>query len=569
MGPNLQPPLVDVLLRFRLHQVALTADVSKMYRAIELAEPDRDYHRFVWRSDQSESLVDYRMTRVTFGVSASSFAATMSVRQNAKDFASKYPLAAKAIDDSTYVDDCLTGADTVEEAMELQDELQNLFNEAKFLLRKWNSSEPSVLDNIPAELQESHFSHAIPEQSAYTKTLGLEWNSKEDVFRLTVSTLSDVQSHTKRLLTSDIARTFDVLGWFSPSIIKAKILLQRVWELKITWDEEVPQEVLTVWQRWRSELQLLADKRLQRCYFPRRTQIQLHGFCDASEDAFAAVIYLRTVDLEGCTYVSLVMSKTRVAPLKRLTIPRLELCGAHLLAQILSHVQQVLNVPLNNVYAWTDSTVLLGWLAGDPRRFKPYVGNRVSQIIERLSPDKWRHVSGSDNPADCASRGLYPSELLDHKLWWQGPDWLHLSTLEWPQVPAQQHDIPEEERKLCFVVTTQKEDITWLACYSNFTRLKCVTAWVLRFIHNSRSETSQSGPLSMDELTTAETLWILKSQSHTFLDEIEALKQKKTISSTSCLLSLHPFLDSSGVLRVGGRLHYSSVAFSQSSHCKK
>ena len=119
----------------------------------------------------------------------------------------------------------------------------------------------------------------------------------------------------------------------------------------------------------------------------------------------------------------------------------------------------------------------------------------------------------------------------------------------WPQVSAQQHNIPEEERKPCFVVTTQ-EDTTGLACYSDFTCLMRVMAWVLRFIHNSRSETSQTGPLSVDELTTAETLWILKSQSHTFLDKIEAPKQKKTISSTSCLHSLHSFLDSSGVLWV-------------------
>ena len=254
VGPNIHPPLIDVLLRFRLHRVALTADISKMYRAVELEDQDRDYHRFIWRSSCEEPLIDYRMTRVTFGVSASSFAANMSVKQNAVDFAAKYPLAAATVDESLYVDDCLTGADTVDEAASLQTELQGLFGEAKFVLRKWNSSDPAALDHVPPELKESHFSQVMPEPTGYAKTLGIEWNSKEDVFRLTITDPPTAESLTKRLLTSDIAKTFDVLGWFSPSMIKAKILLQRLWERKIDWDEAVPQDLLDIWRRWRAEL---------------------------------------------------------------------------------------------------------------------------------------------------------------------------------------------------------------------------------------------------------------------------------------------------------------------------
>ena len=154
--------------------------------------------------------------------------------------------------------------------------------------------------------------------------------------------------------------------------------------------------------------------------------MQLHGFSshsfDASEEAYAGVVYLRMVDTLSHVHISLVTSKTKVAPIKRLTIPRLELCGAHLLARILRHVQQVFRIPVNDIYAWTDSMVVLSWLTGNPRRFKPYVGNRVSHIIESIPPDRWNHVSGTENPADCASRGLYPSELLEHRLWWDGPD---------------------------------------------------------------------------------------------------------------------------------------------------
>ena len=142
--------------------------------------------------------------------------------------------------------------------------------------------------------------------------------------------------------------------------------------------------------------------------------IQLHGFSDASEAAYAGVVYLRLTDSNGRVHTSLVTSKTKVAPIKRLTLPRLELCGANLLAHLLYHVKDSLNIPLQDVYAWTDSTIVLSWLDGNPRRFKTYVGNRISCIMELIPTKHWRHVSGLQNPADCASRGLFPSELLEH-----------------------------------------------------------------------------------------------------------------------------------------------------------
>ena len=192
--------------------------------------------------------------------------------------------------------------------------------------------------------------------------------------------------------------------------------MQRLWELKIDWDDPLATDVHTAWLQWRSELKCLSSKHIPRCYYPDGADIvaiELHGFSDASENAYAAVVYLRLIDSTGQVHISMVMSKTKVAPIKRLTIPRLELCGAHLLSQHLYHIQQVFNIPLNCTYAWTDSTIVLSWLVGTPRRFKTFVGNRVSHIVELISPDRWRHVSGTDNPADCASRGLFPSELLE------------------------------------------------------------------------------------------------------------------------------------------------------------
>ena len=428
IGPTVHSSLVNVLLRFRLHCVALVADVSRMYRAIALTSADKD---FVWRNSPSDTLMDCRMTCLTFGVSASSFVANMCVKQNAHDLSMEFPLATQAVEDSFYVDDGLTGANSVQEAIELRSQLQSLFAKGGFLLRKWNSSELEVLQSIDSELREQKSSHLISDPDDYAKTLGIGWNSIHDHFCLTVADLPPQKRLTKQIITSDIARTFDVLGWISPVILKAKILLQHMWELKIQWDDPVPKELEQTWLRWRSELSLFAERHnIPRCYFPKEAKIvhrQLHGFSDASDQAYAGVVYLRLVDDAGCVHISLVMAKSKVAPIKRLTIPRLELCGAHLLSQLLRHCQVVFGLCSEDIFAWTDSTIVLNWIVGNPRRFKTFVGNRVASITDSIPPNHWNHVDGTENPADCASRSMFPSELLIHDLWWNGPGWLHIS----------------------------------------------------------------------------------------------------------------------------------------------
>ena len=173
--------------------------------------------------------------------------------------------------------------------------------------------------------------HPITDANDYTKTLGLKWNTATDQFHLTFSKLPSSEEFTKRILASDVAKLFDVLGWFAPATVSMKILLQRLWERRIEWDDSVPKEIQGVWRRWRSELPPLASKFMPRCYFPMEADVssfQVHGFSDASEDAYAGVVYLRMVDSFGNVHTSLVMSKTKVSPIKGLSIPRLGFCGA-------------------------------------------------------------------------------------------------------------------------------------------------------------------------------------------------------------------------------------------------
>ena len=313
----------------------------------------------------------------------------------------------------------------------------------------------------------------------------------------------------------------------------------------------------------------LQELRLPRCVIPKEEYIaeqELHGFCDASESAYAADVYLRTVISNGEVCTRLVAAKTKVAPLKRISLPRLELCGALLLARLVKRIQVAFSFLNLILYCWTDSLVTLNWICGEPSKWKTFVGNRVSQIQDIVSPSKWRYCPSEDNPADCASRGINPGDLITHPLWFNGPSWLSLESGMWPDKPSVSitEETFVEQKKDRTVVNNiaqaSERNLFGLFPYSSFTKVVRVLAWCLRWIP-TYSKSRNSGPLTTEELRRSLLLLVKTAQDEVFSTEIVCLKEKRSIPNKSKLVALNPFLDEDEVLRVGGRLDLASIPY--------
>ena len=576
VGPMLHPTLDKMLLKFRLYRVALAGDISRMYREILLSPPDQQLHRFLWRAKVEDPVTDYCMCRVTFGVASSPYVAVRTLQQAAADLGVAYPNAQYHITQSFYVDDLLGGADTVQEAITLRSQISEVLSKGGFTLRKFRSNSKEVLNSIPTDLVEPMPSKELVDchSTNYPKALGVVWDSVKDIMSTDVCTHSKF-APTKRGILSDVSRTFDVLGWIAPAIIPMKILFQQLWQLRVGWDDELPEALIHSHQTWRDELPLLADLQLPRSYFlpEEALTVTLHGFSDASERAYAGVIYIRATYKDSKPTCRLVVAKSRVAPLKQRTIPELGLCGAVLLASLLETTSTTLSIPSDKVTAWCDSTIVLCWLRNTPSRYKTFIANRITTATTYFPPSIWFHVPTDSNPADCASRGLSAGELRDHALWWKGPPWLRKEPVTMPRQPqnATIEALQDEEAKPSTCLIVSSAPAVWLANrHSSYRTVTHITAWVKRAAYNFMSPINLH-PLNKDENLTVEEVrqavnFLLKcSQRRTFHAEIALLTASppQPIKSSSNILQLNPFMGPDGLLHVGGRLTKAPLSWFQ------
>ncbi|XP_076379701.1 uncharacterized protein LOC143259842 [Megalopta genalis] len=326
VGPPMQDELFSILLRFREHSIVLSADVAKMYRQILVREKDRYYQRILWRFSEDEPISEYCLNTV------------------GKDCAQLLPCTSETILRDFYVDDLLTGCETFKQALELQNSLISTLAKAGFPLRKWASNDPRLTDQPHGDNQGLEFKSLNREP----KTLGLLWSAADDK-----------------------------LGYSSEYNLFPKI----------GWDESLPQTLHSQWLSLRNEIAEISSLRIPRRALSSHEELSMHGFCNASERAYGAAVYLRSRAKDGSWVVRLLCAKSRVAPLKTISLPRLELCGAVLLARLVARVRASLRIEAIEVHCWTDNQL---------------------------------------------SRGSSPSTLRNSNLWWYGPQWLSANALEWP-----------------------------------------------------------------------------------------------------------------------------------------
>ena len=562
VGPKIQNDLFSILLRFRFYTVVFSADIAKMYRQVKLAEDDRNFHRILWREKKTDEIKHLRMTRVTYGVASSAYHSIRALQEMAKETTNKQ--ISEIILNDMYVDDLLSGCFSFEEAIDLQSEIISLLKSGGFDLRKWTSNKPDLVRRLDKSYHESGDDTVFDRDDYLIKTLGASWSPNTDQFSFNIE-LSDEVPNTKRSMLSEITSLFDPLGWLSPVIISMKIFMQALWKLQLTWDEKLPKGIIQEYQVFRQSL-----PEIEKLFIARQViqsalneKLTFHIFCDASEKAYAATIYLRSEN-SGNVKVSLLVAKTRVAPVKSVSVPRLELCAALLGANLAEAIQNSFKdsrFDQPQFMAWTDSTIVLSWLAQTPDKWKTFVRNRVSKIQEILPHSLWRHVPTSDNPADCASRGLSCSDLMAHNLWWSGPSWLSKPMKDWPNDDLdflEPQFLPEQQKqKVSILLTAKFTPVFELERYSSFSKVIRIVNFVQRFLHSLKQECFSFE--KVEGLTHAEILILRQEQQRFFFEEIQILKAGKGLKASHNLLALCPFLDDqSHLIRVGGRLSQST-----------
>ncbi|XP_073835838.1 uncharacterized protein [Musca autumnalis] len=550
VGPTIQNTLLITLLRFRCHRYGLTADIVKMYRQVMVHPEDRKLQLILWRDNSTQPVQTFCLNTVTYGTASAPYLAVRSLHYAAERFPKDYTVGKSVVTNDFYVDDMVTGADDIASLQRIKKEVSEILSFSKFALSKWHSSCPEVT-SYDDGIKEMKLADDV------TSTLGMTWHSNDDTFQFEFRPSKTYSHNTKRNILSLTSTLFDPMGLISPIIIRAKILLQRLWIIKCDWDESVPQEIDSAWEVILADFHNLSQVQLPRyILLPNSIDVQLHGFGDASTKAYGCCYYFRCEDAYGNVAIRLVTSKSRVAPLKTRTLPRLELCAAHLLATFWNQLRPFFNFPISKIFFWSDSQITLHWINSHSSSLSTFVGNRVAEIHEICGDVSWRYVPTEKNPADLVSRGCSVSDL-EESSWFQGPSFLRGTVSDWPIHSGPSLSEPElllERRKT--TLATNSEELPYILKsvhkYSNY--LKCLRIFSYMFRFRSRKLTKES-TITPDELKHSlhRIVWFI--QQHYFSEEFLEISKHSSISGK--LSSLAPFIDEvSGVplIRVGGRL---------------
>lgn len=560
-GPSLVNNMIDVLLQFRLYKIGIIADISKAFLQIQVRENDRDLTRFIWKEngDINAPLKTYRFRRVPFGLASSPFLLNATLKFHIKKYEESSPELVSKLLQSFYVDDMVTGADSVNEGINLVQESYKLMNEASMSLNKWNSNSKEIISN------HSMLNMEIPDKTTI-KVLGLLWNTLEDHFQYdTKNIVSLIQTlkPSKRTILRAVQKIYDPLGFLAPYVITAKLILQNLCKTQVSWDENLPEQYLVQWQTWVKDLNRVNELNIPRYVdVTHSSDIEIIGFCDASKSAYAATVYLR-VEKNNIFTTNLLISKSRVAPMKSLTIPRLELLGAVLLVRLVSTVKKCLSTwNITNTYYFSDSMNVIYWILGT-KKWNAFISKRLDEIYHHSSKTQWHHCQGQSNPADLATRGISVEELLTNQVWYHGPQFLSDDiTKDSCQITKPPADCLVEELKSShshvLSIEPNLNEIIKINNYSKYMKLLRISAYVFMFIHLKIKKINVS---YIEMIEHAEKRWIMAEQTKYYSDIIKFLSGKLSKKPNTLVNQLSLFLDSDGIIRCSGRYKYTDISY--------
>ncbi|XP_015748663.1 PREDICTED: uncharacterized protein LOC107328444 [Acropora digitifera] len=551
-GPDLTNSLLGVLTRFRQDHVAVMADIQEMFHQVRVPECDRSFLRFLWwpNGDLSRGLIEYQMTVHLFGAVSSPACSNYALRKTGNDNAQHFSCdVVNTIKRNFYVDDCLKSLPSVKDAITHVRELCSLLQRGGFRLTKWVSSSGEVLESIPVKDrgQEIKKLDLQRDELPVEHALGVQWRIEDDTFGFNVNLKP--KAPTRRGILSVLGSVFDPFGFVAPFVLTGKKILQDLCRLKLGWDDEVPAEHGLRWQRWLMDIPKLSQFTIEHCLkpadFKSTVSSQLDHFSDASEIGFGSVLYLRLEDDCGRIYFTILQGKSRLVPLKQITIPRLELSAATVSIRLDKILKRELELSLTDESTfWTDSMSVLRFIKNESKRFHTFVANRIAVIQDGSHPDQLRHVGGHLNPGDDLSTGLSAEALLNSDRWIKGPVFLWLPKEFWPLGPLSLGSVldtdPEVKVKAKVNVTSVTQSLCPLIEYfrrtSSWYRLKKSVAWILRYRENlltasqgkkpiKSTLTAPKRPITVEEMKAAE-LEILKSvQKHHFAEEFYSLSK--------------------------------------------
>ena len=581
-GPDLMNSLAGVLIPFRREDVAAMSDVEQMFHSFHVSPEHRDFLRFLWFKENAltKPVTEFRMTVHLFGNGPSPAVATYGLRRTVDDGGEHDPGVKEFVQRNFYVDDGLVSKPTAEEVVTLVRNTQAALASANLRLHKVVSNSVSVMEAFPTEdlAKDIRSLDLRQDNLPAQRSLGVFWDLETDAFTCKVSIPDKPLTRLGVLLVNSV---YDPLGLSAPVLLHGRLLLQQLVSMSkkktatapLGWDDPLPEELSLGWQSWKNALPDLQNVSIRRCYHPPQfgpiTRAELHAFSDASQRAIGVAVYLRLFNCKEEHSVSLVFGQAKVAPINPISIPRLELCGAVLAVQAVDRITKEIDMEISETVFYTDSKVVLGYICNESRRFHIYVANRVQTIRKISSPDQWRYVESSVNPADLATRGLHPKDLAVSS-WLSGPEFLRnpseITTPGTEQAILSPND-PELRKDLKPLTTSTKLSgsptlgTERFKRYSSWPSLRRAIAILIAKVKSLKERNTSDKP-SQNVRFQHQSPEVIDRATKVIIKAVQREAFKEVVKK-STLYQLDPYVDDAGILRVGGRLRQTNLSFNE------